>query len=82
MVEGRPDPFQDEGDLQDAEQGALPGVDLQLGDEVEISGGDDLADQDEENLYGNDVIISDEEDEIEDEPGPANLAPPDDDEES
>ena len=46
----------------DAEEGVLPGVDLTLGEELEISGGDDLAIQDEENMYGNDVVVDDEED--------------------
>ena len=45
----------------DLEDGVLPGVDLQLGDDPEISGGDDLAEMDEENLYGNDVIVDGEE---------------------
>ena len=43
----------------DAEDGILPGLDLGLGDEAEISGGDDLAEQDEENMYGNDVLTDD-----------------------
>jgi hypothetical protein len=43
----------------DPEEGVLPGVDLQLGEDEEISGGDDLAEQDEENMYGNDVLVDD-----------------------
>ena len=36
----------------DSDKGVLPGVDLQLGEDEEISGGDDLAEQDEENMFG------------------------------
>jgi hypothetical protein len=60
----------DENDMpiQDPEDGILPGVDLQLGDDPAISGGDDLAEIDEENLYGNDVIV-DPDGEFDDEEG-------------
>ena len=44
MTERRMDPFQDESDVPDPDDGVLPGVDLQLGDE--------------QNLLGNDVIVS------------------------
>ncbi len=44
----------------DAEAGILPGIDLELGEDPEISGGDDLAEQDEENMYGNDVLVDEE----------------------
>jgi hypothetical protein len=75
MSDQRPDPFQEDEEIEDSGEGLLPGVDLQLGDDDEISGGDDLAALDEANLYGNDVIVDDEIEEIEDEPGPENLAP-------
>jgi hypothetical protein len=75
MSDQRPDPFQEDDEIEDSGEGLLPGVDLQLGDDDEISGGDDLAALDEANLYGNDVIVDDEIEEIEDEPGPENLAP-------
>ena len=51
----------DDFDPEDLEDGIIPGLDLQLGDEPEISGGDDLAEQDEENLYGNDVLVNPDE---------------------
>jgi len=41
----------------DLEEGKLPGVDLDLGSDTRISGGNDMADYDEENLYGNDVLV-------------------------
>jgi hypothetical protein len=80
MTDRRPDPFQEDEEIVEPGEGLLPGVDLQLGDEDEVSGGDDLAALDEANLYGNDVIVDDEIEEIEDEPGPENLAPSDEDE--
>jgi hypothetical protein len=43
----------------DSDKGVLPGVDLQLGEDEEISGGDDLAEQDEENMFGNDALVDD-----------------------
>ena len=46
-----------EAELPDLEDGVLPGVDLDLGSDTTISGGDDLAQFDEENMYGNDVFI-------------------------
>ncbi len=49
----------DDPEVPDLEEGVLPGVDLDLGSESEISGGDDLSRIDEENLYGNDVSLSD-----------------------
>lgn len=49
----------DDPELPDLEEGVLPGVDLDLGSESEISGGNDLSRLDEENLYGNDVSLSD-----------------------
>lgn len=57
----------DEPDLPDLEEGILPGVDLDLGSESDISGGDDLAHLDEANLYGNDVMVADEDEEPEEE---------------
>lgn len=64
MNEQRRTHFSDEESLPDLDEGILPGVDLDLGAESDISGGNDLAELDEENLYGNDVLIGDtEEDE-------------------
>ncbi len=55
----------------DLAEGRLPGIDLDLGSDSQISGGDDLANYDEENLYGNDVLVGsdddDEEDDLDDE---------------
>jgi len=56
-------PQQDDLELPDLEDGVLPDVDLGLGSDAEISGGDDLARLDEENLYGNDVLVGPEDDE-------------------
>jgi hypothetical protein len=56
-------PQGEENELPDLEHGLLPGVDLDLGSDSDVSGGDDLSSIDEENLYGNDVIIREIEDE-------------------
>jgi len=45
---------------EDIKDGIIPGLDLGLGEDDEISGGDDLAEQDEENMYGNDASRDDE----------------------
>ena len=47
----------DDQEVPDLEEGILPGVDLDLGSETEISGGNDLSQMDEENMYGNDVAL-------------------------
>ena len=54
---------QDNNDDQteELEDGIIPGLDMQLGDDPDISGGDDLAELDEENLYGNDVLVDSDE---------------------
>lgn len=59
MTERRMDPFQETSDAPDLEEGELPGVDLQLGGDEDLSGSGEegLAELDEENLYGNDVIV-------------------------
>jgi len=56
----RVDPFQDQSRLPDPDEGVIPDLDMQFGDDPEISGGDDLAKMDEENLYGSDVIVEGE----------------------
>ena len=63
MTERKPDPFEYESDEPNPEEGILPGVDLQLGGDDDAAGDNNLADLDEENLYGNDVIVDMEEDE-------------------
>lgn len=60
---GRTRPIDDDPELPDLEDGILPDVDLDLGSDTEISGGDDLALMDEENMYGNDVLVGPEDDE-------------------
>ena len=64
MIDRRKDPFQETSDVPDPEEGELPGVDLQLGgpDEVAGSGDEGLATLDEQNMYGNDVIVDPEPD--------------------
>jgi hypothetical protein len=59
MTERRNDPFQEDAPLADSEEGYLPNVDLQLGGDEDLagSGEEGLAELDEENLYGNDVIV-------------------------
>jgi hypothetical protein len=61
MTERKPDPFEDQSDQLDLEDGVLPGVDLQLGGDDDAAGDTSLDTLDEENLYGNDVIVNDEE---------------------
>jgi hypothetical protein len=63
------------------EEGVLPGVDLDLGSDTVISGGDDLAWADEENMYGNDVLVDtddilvpDDDETLEDELSEAEIA--------
>lgn len=56
----RPRPIDDDPEIPDLEHGVLPDVDLDLGSDTEISGGDDLALMDEENMYGNDVLVGPE----------------------
>ena len=70
-----------EAELPDVEDGVLPGVDLDLGSDTLISGGDDLARFDEENIYGNDVLVEtdavlipDEDELLEDEMSEAEIA--------
>ena len=62
MTERRMDPFQDNSELTDSEEGFMPEVDLQLGGDEDLSGSGEegLAELDEENLYGNDVIVEGE----------------------
>ena len=62
MTEGRQDPLLDEPYQDDPEDILVPEVDLQLGGDVDLSGSGDegLAELDEENLYGNDVIVEGE----------------------
>jgi hypothetical protein len=43
----------------DPEEGVLPGVDLNLGQDEDIAGGDNLAGHDEQNMYGNDALVDD-----------------------
>jgi len=64
MTERRMDPFQETSDVPDLEEGELPDVDLQLGGDEALSGSGDqgLAELDEENMYGNDVIVEGESD--------------------
>lgn len=57
MTERRPDPFEEIEDEPGPQDGILPGVDLQLGGDEETAGDDNLADVDEENMYGNDVNV-------------------------
>lgn len=61
MTERRPDPFENEFDEPGPQDGILNGVDLQLGGDDDAAGDDTLATLDEENLYGNDVIVNMEE---------------------
>ncbi|HRA47114.1 MAG TPA: hypothetical protein PK819_03490 [Thermomicrobiales bacterium] len=44
-------------ELPDPAEGRLRGVDLDLGVDTRIAGGKNLADHDEENMYGNDVPV-------------------------
>ena len=62
MTERRNDPFQEDARLADSEDGYLPNVDLQLGGDEDLSGSGEegLAELDEENMYGNDVIVEGE----------------------
>ena len=62
MTERRNDPFQEDAKLADSEEGYLPNVDLQLGGDEDLSGSGEegLAELDEENMYGNDVIVEGE----------------------
>lgn len=59
MTERRMDPFQETSDQPDPADGELPGLDLQLGGDPDLSGSgeDGPAEYDEENMYGNDVIV-------------------------
>jgi hypothetical protein len=61
MTERKSDPFEDQADLADLEDGVLPGVDLQLGGDDDAAGDTNLDTLDEENLYGNDVIVDNDE---------------------
>src|SRR3954466_12854372 len=45
-------------ELPDAEAGTMPGLDLQLGGDEEAAGNEDQAGWDEENMFGNDVVTS------------------------
>jgi hypothetical protein len=45
-------------ELPDAEAGIMPGLDLQLGSDEEAAGNEDQAGWDEENMFGNDVVTS------------------------
>lgn len=62
MTERRPDPLLDEPYADDPEDILVPELDLQLGGDVDLSGSgqEGLAELDEENLYGNDVIVEGE----------------------
>ena len=62
MTERRQDPLLDEPYEDDPEDVLVPEVDLQLGGDVDLSGSGEegLAELDEENLYGNDVIVEGE----------------------
>lgn len=62
MTERRLDPLLDDPNLDDLEDDLRPEVDLQLGGEEDLagSGAEGLAELDEENLYGNDVIVEGE----------------------
>jgi hypothetical protein len=60
MTQRRLDPFQE--DDADPGEGVLPNLDLDLGGDEEAVGDadDDLASLDEENMYGNDVVVKGE----------------------
>ena len=60
MTEHKRDPFEYVEDEPGPQDGILPGVDLQLGGDDAAAGDDNLATLDEENLYGNDVIVDEE----------------------
>ena len=62
MTEQRKDPPLDDPRLEDPEDVLRPEVDLQMGGEEDLSGSGEegLAELDEENLYGNDVIVKGE----------------------
>ena len=60
MTERKPDPFENQSDQPDLEEGILPGVDLQLGGDDDAAGDTNLDTLDEENLYGNDVIVDEQ----------------------
>ena len=60
MTERKPDPFEDESDTPQPGEGRLPGVDLQLGAPSQTEGDGNLDTLDEENMYGNDVIVEEE----------------------
>ena len=61
MTDRNSDPFEDQSDQPDLEEGVLPGVDLQLGGDDDAAGDTNLDSMDEENLYGNDVIVDEDE---------------------
>ncbi len=67
MSERRQDPLLDQPYKDDPEDVLEPAVDLQLGGDVDLSGSgpDGLAELDEENLYGNDVMVEGELDDAE-----------------
>ena len=67
MTKRTPDPFEDQNEVPDLEDGVLPGVDLQLGGDDDAAGDHNLDTLDEENLYGNDVLVDPEEIELPDE---------------
>ena len=60
MTERRPDPFESDGNTPQPGEGRLPGIDLQVGGPPQTSGDDNLAAYDEENMYGNDVIVEED----------------------
>ena len=60
MTERKPDPFEEQDDTPQPAIGRLPGVDLQLGAPPELAGDDNLAQLDEENMIGNDVIVEED----------------------
>jgi hypothetical protein len=60
MTERRPDPFESEDNTPQPGEGRLPGIDLHVGGPPQTSGDDNLATYDEENMYGNDVIVEED----------------------
>ena len=62
MTERRTDPLLDEPYEDDPRDILEPALDLQLGGDEDLSGSGEegLAELDEENLYGNDVIVDGE----------------------
>jgi len=60
MTERRPDRFESEDNTPQPGEGRLPGIDLHVGGPPQTSGDDNLATYDEENMYGNDVIVEED----------------------